>query len=449
MKRHRPSATGITLAAILTFTPAVAGAQTHLATTPWQQTRLAAAAAALAPSSSTVATGSQDMTLGHIMRRAAAQSIVVGYSVPDGVNFAGPDEHGQSLGDYVFAPAGTFLSTKAKCTAAGALYAWDYETTDLHGTTSQATSLSQQISFRLSAGLHKAPVVTAGSGDLTATYCMAADGIYAGEGYKGHHFSVNYHPALTPSYDISTDALTLNSSEANSTMDYLWSGVGISDFYIHAFAETFTYAAPYYLEAVSAEVYCPTTVNADDIEAHIVRREGNSPSADDIVRLNVQEVTKLNVDGRYLVTFVPAEETRITSAVMVRVGTPEGSGKQISIVYPVSRMYNSDDTAVSSLYADFSIAGKPVKRQYLDFSGIELTDDSGKATGYLNNFCIGLRKSYTPGGISGIAQVCGDDGPSRRTHSIYTIDGRYAGPADRLGSLPKGIYIIDGKKTVK
>ena len=36
-----------------------------------------------------------------------------------------------------------------------------------------------------------------------------------------------------------------------------------------------------------------------------------------------------------------------------------------------------------------------------------------------------------------------------RNGKVFTIDGRYVGQDKKMEDLPKGIYIVDGKKYVK
>ena len=382
--------------------------------------------------------------------RAAATSLTVMASTPEGMEFAGVDENEQSMGDYAFAPAFTFLSTSAKSTSRTASYSWTYSTLDNKNNVVERSSRLNSINFLLSDGLHPAPVVTAKDSSLTASFSLAADGIYFGQGKSGNHDCVNYHPAQVFGYFIDPSSLTLNSAEADSTMNYLWAGVGLSNFNLHGFAEMFNYNVPYYLEAVTAEVYCPTQLTAGDIEAHIVKRTKSSSGyridTVDIAKLHVSQIIPSQLGNRYRVVFEPDEAPQITTPIAVRIQTPENSSCKLSAVFPETKVYNSDNTAGSGIYADFNIGSSQIKKQILDFAGIEIADDSGKSTGYLNNFVIGLRKSYekpVPAGIESVkASVTEDD-------TVYDISGRYFGKSSSVNTLPKGIYIIGGKKVIK
>lgn len=59
---------------------------------------------------------------------------------------------------------------------------------------------------------------------------------------------------------------------------------------------------------------------------------------------------------------------------------------------------------------------------------------------------IGLRKSYekpVPARIESVkASVTEDD-------TVYDISGKYFGKSSSVNTLPKGIYIIGGKKVIK
>lgn len=384
------------------------------------------------------------------LTRAAASRLVVMASLPEGMEFAGVDENEQSLGDYAFAPANRYLSTKAKSTSRTASYTWTFHTLALGGKDTLQTSSGAGLNFRMSEGLHPAPYVTATDSGRTATYSLASDGIYFGYGRQGNHDCVNYQPSQCDGYYTDTSALTLNSDEANSMMDYLWAGVGVSGFKLRGFAETFLYSSPYYLEAVTAEVYSPTAITKDDIEAHVVARKrsssGYSVDTVDIAEMRVSSIIPSQTEGRYRVVFEPAEAPRITSSIVVRIQTAEDSNCKLSIVFPQTKVYNSDNTATSSLYTDFKIGSSQVRKQILDFSGIEMADDDGNTVGYLNNFMIGLRKSYDkpqPSGITSVGvQKAADD-------RVFDISGKYVGRSSALQSLPRGIYIIGGKKIIK
>lgn len=64
------------------------------------------------------------------------------------------------------------------------------------------------------------------------------------------------------------------------------------------------------------------------------------------------------------------------------------------------------------------------------------TNDKGV---FVDNVCV------MPESLSGIADVAA--GAQPRQNLVYTLDGRYAGKS--VGALPKGVYIVGGKKIVK
>lgn len=115
------------------------------------------------------------------------------------------------------------------------------------------------------------------------------------------------------------------------------------------------------------------------------------------------------------------------------------------MVFPEEKLFNSDNTGVCNLYANFMIGNSKVERQFLDFSGVEMADDNGKTTGYLNNFMIGLRKSYTKPS-TGIGEV---QAAKQATGKVYNLSGQCVGEGQSASSLPHGIYVIDGRKVVK
>lgn len=268
-------------------------------------------------------------------------------------------------------------------------------------------------------------------------------------GYMGNHDCVNYRPAQCSGYYTDPTVLLLNSAEANSGLDYIWSAAGINGFELLGFAEAFAYSKPYYLEGVTAEITCSTTPTEADLEAHAYARklsgDGYSVDLEDLMDLHVAKIIPSSVSDRYRVVFEPDSAVRVGSAIMVVVTTPKSSNCQIGMVFPEEKLFNSDNTGVCNLYANFKIGNSKVERQFLDFSGVEMADDNGKTTGYLNNFMIGLRKSYTKPS-TGIGEV---QAAKQATGKVYNLSGQCVGESQSAASLPHGIYVIDGRKVVK
>ena len=341
--------------------------------------------------------------------RREVKKLVVSIASPNGFEYAGVDENEQSMGDYGFAPAKAFLTAKVKSNSETAQYAWKYKTVAK----------------------------------------LAADGIYYGKGYMGNHDCVNYRPAQCSGYYTDPTVLLLNSAEANSGLDYIWSAAGINGFELLGFAEAFAYSKPYYLEGVTAEITCSTTPTEADLEAHVYARKlsggGYSVDLEDLMDLHVAKIIPSSVSDRYRVVFEPDSAVRVGSAIMVVVTTPKSSNCQIGMVFPEEKLFNSDNTGVCNLYANFKIGNSKVERQFLDFSGVEMADDNGKTTGYLNNFMIGLRKSYTKPS-TGIGEV---QAAKQATGKVYNLSGQCVGEGQSAASLPHGIYVIDGRKVVK
>lgn len=353
------------------------------------------------------------------------------------------------MGDYGFAPAKAFLTAKVKSNSETAQYAWKYKTVTMGSNMEDKTSASQSISFKMPEGLYPSPEVTATDGSLKTVAKLATDGIYYGKGYMGNHDCVNYRPAQCSGYYTDPTVLLLNSAEANSGLDYIWSAAGINHFELLGFAEAFAYSKPYYLEGVTTEITCSTTPTEADLEAHVYARKlsggGYSVDLEDLMDLHVAKIIPSSVSDRYRVVFEPDSAVRVGSAIMVVVTTPKSSNCQIGMVFPEEKLFNSDNTGVCNLYANFMIGNSKVERQFLDFSGVEMADDNGKTTGYLNNFMIGLRKSYTKPS-TGIGEV---QAAKQATGKVYNLSGQCVGESQSAESLPHGIYVIDGRKVVK
>ena len=381
--------------------------------------------------------------------RREVKKLVVSIASPNGFEYAGVDENEQSMGDYGFAPAKAFLTAKVKSNSETAQYAWKYKTVTMGSNMEDKTSASQSISFKMPEGLYPSPEVTATDGSLKTVAKLAADGIYYGKGYMGNHDCVNYRPAQCSGYYTDPTVLLLNSAEANSGLDYIWSAAGINHFELLGFAEAFAYSKPYYLEGVTAEITCSTTPTEADLEAHVYARKlsggGYSVDLEDLMDLHVAKIIPSSVSDRYRVVFEPDSAVRVGSAIMVVVTTPKSSNCQIGMVFPEEKLFNSDNTGVCNLYANFMIGNSKVERQFLDFSGVEMADDNGKTTGYLNNFMIGLRKSYTKPS-TGIGEV---QAAKQATGKVYNLSGQCVGEGQSAASLPHGIYVIDGRKVVK
>ena len=160
--------------------------------------------------------------------RREVKKLVVSIASPNGFEYAGVDENEQSMGDYGFAPAKAFLTAKVKSNSETAQYAWKYKTVTMGSNMEDKTSASQSISFKMPEGLYPSPEVTATDGSLKTVAKLAADGIYYGKGYMGNHDCVNYRPAQCSGYYTDPTVLLLNSAEANSGLDYIWSAAGIN-----------------------------------------------------------------------------------------------------------------------------------------------------------------------------------------------------------------------------
>ena len=376
-----------------------------------------------------------------------ASKLAVSISSPEGFEFAGVDENEVSMGDYGFAPANTYLSAKAKSNSKTAAYTWEYYTTSglLGSKINKSTSSSQTITFKLPSGLQIAPKVTATdpTSTATATASLGSDGIYFGEGYNGNHDCVNYHPNVCNGYYTDASTLALNSKEANEGLNYIWASTGINGFKLLGFAEAFTYSAPYYLEGVTAEVSSETTLTESDIEAHLyARKRGNDGGyrvdSMDLVNLHVSQIIPSNIQNRYRVVFAPDSVIQIKSAVEAVITTPSESTCKLQIVFPESKEYNSDNTGICSLYADFKIGSSQITKSYLDFAGVEMADENGKTTGFLNNFMIGLRKSYTKS-TTGLKKVTIQNHLSSK---IYNVSGQNLGGNKSIVNVPHGISLV-------
>ena len=73
-------------------------------------------------------------------------------------------------------------------------------------------------------------------------------------------------------------------------------------------------------------------------------------------------------------------------------------------------------------------------------------------TGYGTLRFVGLKRMFLDevcvkaAGATGISSVT-DNASTKTDNRIFTIDGRYAGTS--ISALPKGLYIVGGKKVAK
>lgn len=378
-------------------------------------------------------------------QRNTAASASVYYFTPMGITFEGTDKDEKLGADMAYAPVNFWLQTAAEVSSGTPQ--WTYPTgIKLDGTERMGASTQTELNFRMTAnGRFSAPVLTSSAAPGTS-YTLAEDGIMYGSLGTRQRFAVNYRPGQTLGFETVDDALTCNSSSANAMINMIIGGGLYSNIRIYGFAESFYYSKDFWIQAINAEVSSATPITVDDIAVTVFERIKTSVKTTKIGEFHATDVHDVG-NGRYFVTFEPAEPIFVTTAMQVVIHAPEGKNTRFSPVIPAQDSYHASNAGTASLYADFSLTGKPVKKQYIDFFGTEMSDDDNKSQGFINHWNVGILGSYEKPdtGVDGITA----DAESTASPFIYNLQGVCVATDGNLDRLPSGIYITNGRKIIK
>lgn len=385
----------------------------------------------------------------HIPRKAPA-ALDVYYHTPEGVTFSGLNKNAKFDDDFAYAPANKWLSTAAEVSPSSATFTWTYPISQNEdGNVKYGTSTLAQFNFRMrEPGLFDAPVLEATSSNSTKSYTMAGGGIKYGEYGSWQNFAVNYQPSLTTALDQANIILSTNDAGAKSYLNMIMAGGLFTDITVYGFGESFYYSDNFYLQAINAFVYCEHDLTRDDIAVKVFKREKTTVSYNvEVAKLTTEEVTSLG-DNTYYVEFRCNEPQYVTTAMQVVVLPAEGKDTRFSPMIPLQKHYRASNMGTASLYSTFTFSGKKTKTpQCLDFFGTEVSDDDDNSLGFLNNWAIGVKGSYTePAGIDNI--IADDDNTIRPDDTVYNLNGVAVGKADMLQQLPAGFYICNRQKII-
>jgi len=382
-----------------------------------------------------------------VTAKSAALTVDAYYHTPEGVTFAGLDSNGEFSGDYAYAPANKWLATEAEYAPASASFLWTYPISrDSNGDVRTGTSTTEQLNFRMKeSGLFDAPELEATYGSQKKSYTMATDGVKYGEYGTWQNYAVNYQPSQTTTVGNANEILSTNDATATAYLNMVMAGGLFSDITLYGFGESFYYSDNFYLQSINALVYSEQNLTCDDIAVKVLKREKTTVSYDvEIARLTTDKVTPLG-DNRYYVVFKCAEPQYITTAMQVILLPAEGKDTKFSPLLPLQKEYRASNMGTASLYSTFTFTGKKTKYpQCLDFFGTEVTDDdAGNSLGFINNWAIGVKGSYTEPAAVDMVTADSDDCQS---DIIYNLNGIIVGKIGQMQDLPAGIYICNGKK---
>lgn len=367
------------------------------------------------------------------------------YYTPMGITFMGADKDGKFAGDYAFAAVNRWFETTAEVKS-GTLQWKCSDGLDSQGNEESFTSSSAELQWRVRKPcVISAPLLSLKSGSTTYTYTMAADGVRYGEIGTPTNYAVNYQPGYTTCFDVAPDVLSVNDRSATANLNFIMamSGSLFSDIEVLGFSESFYECGEFYLQNISAEIYCETVPTTADIIVKVFHREKSSVSTEEIAQLSCSDVYAMGND-RYYVTFTCADPTFITSAMQVVV-LPANKDIVFSPVVPLQSYYRDSNAGTASFYANFTLMGKPCVKQYLDFFGTETSDDNDNTLGYINHWAIGIKGSYDEP-TSDLDDIVADHAVVN--DRVYNLMGVEVCRAADISSLPAGIYICSGKKFI-
>lgn len=376
------------------------------------------------------------------------------YPLPDGVFFLGVNMKGGTSGsEIVLAPADSTITFKAALEEDfNGDYAWladDFGISELD---------NQDLSVSHAAGgsLVSAPTLyVVGRGGYN-TYQCARDGMAFGygslpDGSGNEYYASNYNAEELKGqfYDGTT---FVNYPDGTTALNKAFSedGKPYTNITLHGFAESFSFARKYMLKAIHAGVVSDLSLDKTDLEARVfaIAADGSVGSTP-IATLHADSLYLHESDPNfYEVNFTSDKEVLVESAIMVVITSAEGSDKRFGPEELTTQEQHEGEKGTAYLWGDFTVAGTARTASYIPYS--DETFHSYGRTFYMKHFNVSIKQDYNiPDTVLGITDVSTKKDLAAGKGQIYNLSGMKVGTASSIKQLPKGIYIINGKKFIK
>lgn len=373
------------------------------------------------------------------------------YPLPDGAFFIGVNMKGDQAGsEIVLAPADSSLTFKAVLEEDfSGDYAWmaeDYGYDELD-------NQDLVVSHAAASSLVDAPTLYVVDGRGYSTYQCAQGGIAFGYGYLpdgsgNEYYASNYNAEELSGlfYDGSTftnyaDGITsLNNSFAEDNIPYTVTA-------LHGFAEKFSYVRPYMLKAIHAGVVSDLTLDKSDIVAKVyaVAADG-TVATEPLATFTADSLNLHETDPNfYEVNLTAANDVKVSSPIMIVITNAESSDKRFGPEELVTQSQHEGEKGTAFLYCDYTFGSINHQSSYISYS--DQTFHSYGRTYYMKHWNVSIKQDYdipeTPTGITAVKEK------SLEKAVIYNLAGMKVGAGTDISRLPKGIYIVNGRKVMR
>lgn len=161
----------------------------------------------------------------------------------------------------------------------------------------------------------------------------------------------------------------------------------------------------------------------------------------------VSDSVKLHETGPnfYEVNLVADQPLLVKSPIMVVITHAEGCEKKFGPEELRTQTNHVGENVTSYLWADYTFGSTQNTGKYLQWSNEAY--DYGR-TYYLKHWNVSIKQDYdTSTGIDDLTLAKQPTASAKK--GVYSLTGVKLSDANDLSNLPKGIYVVDGKKVMK
>lgn len=373
------------------------------------------------------------------------------YPAPDGVFFLGVDMKGEQPGsDIALAPTGVNLTFKAKLEED---FYGDYAWMASEYGVDELDNENLVIMRGASDELVEAPTLYVVDGRGYNTYAMTRGGIAFGYGFLADRTGNEYYAANYNQAELNglffDKKLFLNWDEATATLNahFAEEGLRYKDVKVRGWAEYFSYAKDYLLRAIHAGVVTDGKLAKGDVVAKVFAYDADGKVGTEPVATFVSDSVKLHETGPnfYEVNLVADQPLLVKSPIMVVITNAEGCEKKFGPEELRTQTNHVGENVTSYLWADYTFGSTQNTGKYLQWSNEAY--DYGR-TYYLKHWNVSIKQDYdTSTGIDDLTIAKQPTASAKK--GFYSLTGVKLSDGNDLSNLPKGIYVVDGKKVMK
>lgn len=241
----------------------------------------------------------------------------------------------------------------------------------------------------------------------------------------------------------------LNWDEATATLNahFAEEGLRYKDVKVRGWAEYFSYAKDYLLRAIHAGVVTDGKLAKGDVVAKVFAYDADGKVGTEPVATFVSDSVKLHETSPnfYEVNLVADQPLLVKSPIMVVITNAEGCEKKFGPEELRTQTNHVGEKVTSYLWADYTFGSTQNTGKYLQWSNEAY--DYGR-TYYLKHWNVSIKQDYdTSTGIDDLTIAKQPTASAKK--GVYSLTGVKLSDGNDLSNLPKGIYVVDGKKVMK